>query len=398
MIGWLKKIIFILFIILIVTFIVINNQTDTNLTFWPNKVIQAGLGIVIITSFLVGFFIASIIGSYVSFKSFLKEQGLKKKNNKSESINEKIKQAQIFTCLGEDIKAIRLWNDLKKEKKLIIPYVELSKIYSSKNDFSLSLNILKEGLKVFPKNEELLFHLANINEKLGNDASCLDNYASIFDTKPCVKIATLARDVAIKINQFNDALEYQRGINSLAKSTDDATDKTTDIRFLKILKENSEGSEDRKNALEELHKSVPSHIDTALTLSDILLKNDDRQGATQVLTKLALNIKKAFVWRKIAKIWLMADEPKKAISSVNTALKETDSFEHLKSYFVAIETFMSLSMLDDAREYFQKMEDEIKEQNLKLNKNDEILINLLYSILLNNKNFKNLDFFNIIDR
>lgn len=398
MIGWLKKIIFILFIILIVTFVVINNQTNTNLTFWPNKVIEAGLGIVIITSFLVGFFIASLIGSYISLKSYIKELQLKRKNNKCENINEKITQARIYTCLKEDTKAIKLWEELKKTKALTVPYIELAKIFLSQENFNLALGTLKEGIKIFPHNEELIFYLAKTHEILGNDASCLENYARIFDTKPCITIAILARDEAIKIKQYDDALEYQKNINLLTKDKNNIDDKKTDIEFLKILKETPKESIERKQALESLHQSTPSHTETALELSEILLHDNKAQEAVQVLTKLALNIKKTFVWNEIVDIWIKANEPKKVVSTINTMLKENVFPELLKSYFLAIKTCMKLSMLDDAREYFEKMINEIKEKNFKLEKNEQILIDILYSILLNNKNFKNLDFFNIIDK
>ena len=116
-----------------------------------------------------------------------------------------------------------------------------------------------------------------------------------------------------------------------------------------------------------------------------------------VLTKLALNSKKAFVWRKIIKTWIEKEEPKKAISTINTALKETQGEELVKSYFIAVESFSNLAMQDDARAYFEMFEKYLKDNNITLNGNKKLLFDFLNAMLFNNKNISKLDLFSIID-
>ena len=115
MIGLFKKIAFIIVVILIVTFIIVNNHNAINLVFWPGKSFNTGLGIVLITSFVSGFIISAIIASYFSFKSYLKEKKLLKDKNKSQEICKKVNEARIYTCLKDLDKALKLWEELHRK-------------------------------------------------------------------------------------------------------------------------------------------------------------------------------------------------------------------------------------------------------------------------------------------
>ncbi len=405
MIGLFKKIAFIIVVILIVTFIIVNNHNAINLVFWPGKSFNTGLGIVLITSFVSGFIISAIIASYFSFKSYLKEKKLLKDKNKSQEICKKVNEARIYTCLKDLDKALKLWEELhRKDLSNIIPYIEIAKIFIEKENLNSALNILNEAKKHAENNEEVTFYLAKVHNLLKNGASSLDNYTKIYSTKPCAYIATLARDEAISIKQYDDALEYQKNIDTLSKGTtknasknEEPDDKKTDIEYLKILKETGENKELQIEKLEKLHKASPSHIKTGLTLSELLLNKGEIKPAMLVLTKLALNSKKAFVWRKIIKTWIEKEEPKKAISTINTALKETQGEELVKSYFIAVESFSNLAMQDDARAYFEMFEKFLKDNNITLNGNKKLLFDFLNAMLFNNKNISKLDLFSIID-
>ncbi|MGI6681332.1 MAG: hypothetical protein ACOX3T_07625 [Bdellovibrionota bacterium] len=418
MIKLIKKITFVLCVILVVVFIIVNNHTDTKLIFWPNKSVQTGLGIVLITSFVFGFLIATIIGSYFSFKSYLKEKKLLKERSKQETVSKKILEARVHTCLKDYDKAIKLWNDLIKiEKTFLVPYIEIAKIYIEKGDYNSSLKILQTALNFSNnnknnngnENEEVLFYLALTHNLLQNNASALNYYTRIYGTKPCALIAKLARDEAISIKQYDDALLYQKSLNSLVKdkdknaiikNDDKESDKENDIennienniKYLKILKETKDGSDEQISRLKEFHKIAPSHIDTGLKLSELLLKKEDVKQALLVLTKVATNSKKAFLWKRIIDIWIESNEPKKAISAINTAIKEANSKEMIKTYFIAIESFIKLSMLDDARAYFEMLEKYVKDNNIEFNEKEKLLFEFSNNILFSKKNISNINF------
>lgn len=343
-------------------YIVTLNNDSMTLRLTTQRSFTTTGGILFIIIFLAGFLTATAIAAVFRMKSLWYEKSLESQQAKRQKFYDGMLHARNLLAAGEFNAATEAWKKIvKSDPSDVIARVELSRCLQGNNEIHEALKELEKARARNSTNTEVLFRAAEINLALNNKTAAIDNLALILAGDPCLRAATMARDLSEELGRLNDALEYHKQAEQLGEPEDTARTIRERLHYELLAEElkheGADATESRKR-LEALLKRFPDSVGALSQLASLHVQTGDIDRAAELLVRAAHNSGDVRYWNKAVQLWLENDMADNAIAAARTATRKTKGKERLQAELELIKIYIGLNRLDDAMQHigdFKKM-------------------------------------------
>lgn len=356
--GRIIKLLFVLLIIGVVSYVFYLNPTPAEVKFGPNSFWRMPMALILIVTFCVGALTTAVFAFFVGIKLRLRSW---RENRQVEMVKNHVSlitMAREQLALG-NLPAARtaFQKVIEKDPSDIPARVLLAKTYQREGKAKEALAVLENARIEQKSNIELLLAASDINSELGNETAAHDNAALVLKLAPKNRFALerLAKS-AEKLSRFDEAISYQQQLIKASSSSEHAK-REEDLAELKLQAAKAKHQEDHvqlQRTLEEIrheHKHSPAVID-ALAMNARAL--EDYDSASKLWLKLYQETTNVRCLAEIATTWLKAEEPGKAVAVVRNAISQKGAKTDAKLFFVSL--LIQLTMLGEAKQVFDQID------------------------------------------
>ena len=338
-------------------YIVLLNRETIVIRLAPSWHVSALAGVIYLAVFAAGVVCATLVGVFFGIKSWLREQKLKSLDRQRREFYEGALAARSFTASAEWRKAAQIWESLiRKDPSDMIARVELSRCLEGAGEVREALKVLESARAVSPDNVEVLFRTAELHLALGNRTAAIDNLALILSTRPNRKAAVLARDLSEHLERYPDALEYQERLEALSSGQADLSAARACLEYKRLCAELGADSEALQRELQGLVRRYPRCAPALARLAGFEAARRETEKAAQLYIKAAHAAGDSYYWIEAARLWLEQNRPEKAIAAARSAARGASGRQRVQFELDLIRLYISLNMLDDAREALDGVE------------------------------------------
>lgn len=351
MFSKLLKIIIIIAVVAIAVLIILQNSIGVDVSITKDyKIENINLGVVLISTFILGVLFASLFAVYFSLVNFVRRKKVEYEKKQKENFIKTVLEAREAYAEGNWAQAKSIWQSLrKKDSSGILANVEISKALEADNNLKEALSVIDKARTSSPKNIEVLFRAAELNLANGNKTAALDNLALILAQKSNQKSAILARDLSEDLNRFEDALEYnEKAIE--ADSLKDYQEVKERLEYKKLLANSDLTETGRESFTKALTKFVKKHskcTDAILKLAEIEHSGGNTDRAAELLYKASQVTNSSELWHEAVGLWIEANSPDRAIATAKSAIKSTKGVDRLKTELDYIRVLITLNKNED---------------------------------------------------
>lgn len=352
---------FLLFIVAAVLYVYYLNSQTVKLAYSSSGSFEHPLGILAIGIFVAGALFASLFAMFFGFKLRWATNRLEKQQRLLKDHRKLLADARGQLALGDFSGAQgALAKIIQRDPDDVIARVLLAETFRRRNDPDAALNVLEQARIEQKKNVELLLLASDVNSELGNHTAAYDNAALILKLKPKNRFS-LERLVhsCVALGRLDDAIEYQQQLVKVL-SGDEYTQAQDGVAHLQTLAAVKRAGGDKAKLRAEIESVLRNHRDHPHALSllaELEYEDGNRDSATKLLKKLFQLTGEVIHLECIAALWLRAEEPAKALSSVRSALATvTKRQPHPEGQLFIANLLLHLEMVDEAKVEFSEVE------------------------------------------
>jgi len=323
------------------------------------------MALVLVVAFFLGVFIAAVFAFLVGIRYQMKDW----RHARLERMREN--HRHLLIAARERLAAHRFGDATDLLRKVIsedpddiIARVQLAQALFAQGKSVEARAVLDEARAEKEKNIELLFLAADIDRALGNHTGAMDNLHLVLakEGRNLRALQQLVSDYA-SLQRYEQALEQQRLLVRYAQTNAEQQqrlDRLAELELLQAQKEHGqrengqpENSGDKDAYKAALQDILSRHRDFVPALAELaLLEREDLSldTASKLLIKAYKLDPNVEYLRLIAEMFLVADEPQKAVANVRNAIgfKETSLEAHREAQLLLIALLIRLENIEEA--------------------------------------------------
>jgi len=387
MVYSIRQLLVALIVVAVAVYVVVSNSNPVSVVL-GNSTMQGSLGVVLLIAFVAGIISTSLFAILYAVRGYLRERALKIKERDRVSFYDGVIRARNFFASGEWELSRAQWERvMRKDPTNVIARIELSRSYEGAGDLQEALRVLDEARSASPENVEVLYRAAELNMSLGNKTAALDNIALILQHQPSKRSAQIARNLAVELEKFDDALLYQKTFEELGGQDIDSQEVLGAVAFKKIVKENRSSEQSGpalRDQLKELVRKYPDYTPALKRLAELEVSLGNVEGAVPLLVRVAKKKSSAAAWHEVSSLWLAQKNPERALSATKAAVKDAEGETKILAQAELVWMQIALNMLDEASSAADVLDTLIRE-TIKTKDNEYSFRQLLLRALLQAK-------------
>lgn len=326
--------------------VVLNRGTTTVFYSWSNSV-EMSLGVLVILVFVAGFVLAALIGMLYGFRAYLRERAYETKARQQTQFFTQFVEARSLTVTGEAQRARAAWEQLlRKDPTKVVARIEISKLLEAEGNIEAALRTIDEARIEAPENLEVMFRAAELYRRRGNNLAALDNLALICDRHPNKQALELARQCALDLGKFQDAVAFQQALEDLRGQSDEirAARATIERRF---LVDQTGNASDFRQKLEAHLKRYPFDYEGRALLASHYANSGEIDSAVQSYMKAGEQSGVVSYYEHA--LQLLGRAPDKALALARTVVREAPKERLLEAQLLLLRVYLDVNLLSDAR-------------------------------------------------
>lgn len=392
MLSKIIKILLLVLVIALVTYIIVFNSSSVDVSVPPDLQIKnINLGVVLISSFIIGAIFASLIAAYFSLISLFRQKRTESDVKAREKFITTLLEARTASAAHQWIKSKALWQSLaKKDPSKVLAKIETAKCLDAEGKNAEALKLIDEARAEAPGNIEVLFRAADLNLKVGNKTAALDNLNLINAADNIPRALKLSRDLAFDLKRYDEALKHNEKALAVG-SVSDYEEFQCRALFYKLKNSfKAEQPESLSEYTKELRKFVKKHSHSHLPLIELAHieeKAGNYESAAELLFKASLITGSSEYWHKSVKIWIDNSLPDRAIAAAKSAAKTTKGNARIDAEFDLIRVTLLLGKFDEAAGLLENISYLVKSLECELTPEQSDQLNILkaYGFIRNNQ-------------
>ncbi len=339
----------VLLIVAIAVLVVTRNNEPVNVNL-IGQAVQISSGLLLITTFIVGFLAASSLACFFAVKGYWRERGYQVRERRYLAFFDELLRVRGLQITGALEAARQAWERLiRQDPTDVIARVELAETCQQSGDLKQALSVLDQARALKPDNIEILMRAAHLNLALNNRTAALDNLSLILKTHATPAVARMARDLALGIQRYHSAEQYSDVLVSLgALNTSDQREAEKISLQLLLAQITSEPADRRKKELKRFTKKYPLCAEGLQALADLEAANGNTDEAAQALAEAAKVSNQVEYWHAAAKLWLQNSTPDKALAAARAAIRDSKGVGRLYAELELIRLLIVVGQLDEA--------------------------------------------------
>lgn len=354
------KFFFLLLVLFFLVYLYFSYLNPDRVTFHigGGKAFEATLATHVMVGFLFGLLISLIVGFFSDFARSFTRWKEKREERKRKEVQSMLEKARYYDSKGERDKAIELANRIiRKNPAFEDPYIFLSDVYASSNDFEKAYEILNLAEMNVGKREAFLERKAVL------DVERKDLYTAETNLKEILKINELnfkalkmLRKIYVSQKRWDEALNIQRRIVKHLKTPEEERN-LLGIKFEKIRdafeKNGPSTYETLANELREMISDDKRFIPAYILLADIYKKMGKLNDAGRVYGRGYSKTGHVIFLRKMEDLYIGRGDPG-VILKIYRRILEISPKDKLISFLYAL-LCLRLEMIGEAMDVLNQL-------------------------------------------
>lgn len=350
------KLLILFLLIALISVVFLLNPQPVTFSYGFGKAGTAPLALVLIVTFCAGLFLAGafsfVFGIALTFRHWRERKGFEQLKI---HLDQLVRAREYAACGRLDLAEDAFRRIVDQDPTRLAARIMLAETLLQQKKKTEALSVLDQVRAHEKKNIELLLLCSRINGELGNVVAAYDNLALALPLQPenAVILQELVRH-ANKLGQLEKAIEYQR---QLVKISDQASyDRQQDALAQLELDLALKSRDEKKGEIESVLRRHREYAPALAALAEIEKSSGNPDAASKLWMRAFKAGPAAEHLISVAKLWLGADEPSRAISSVKAALASVPAAKaNISSSLTLVSLLMHLEMRDEARAQLEKI-------------------------------------------
>lgn len=327
--------------------VVLNRGTVAMYYSWTSSV-ELSLGVLIIVVFIAGFLASSLVALFYGFRAYLRERSYESKMRQQAAFFHQVAEARALSAAGEPQRARSAWEQLiRRDPTRVIARLEVSKLLESEGDLEEASRLVDEIRHDVPDNIEVMFRAAELYRRRGNSTAALDNVSLICSKSPNRHALELARDCALDLGRFDEAISYQQSLETLLGHSESLRSARAAIELKFVLHQSSGNPSDLQQKLEAHLKRYQTDTAARLELARVLSEHRDLEAASLQFIQLGQQTGDISYYERA--LALYRSNPERTLAIARSAVREANAQSKLAARLLLLRVYLSLGMLSEAR-------------------------------------------------
>ena len=354
---------FLLIIILFLAFFIYFswlNTADITLYYYMGKSLTFSPAILIIGFVLLGLVIGYGAHIYSVITHGLKHWKKDREEKKQREIGS-IYREGVGRLLSGDLKKARglLNKALDRDPKRVDTLIALATLDSQEGNPEEGLSVLRKARELDPKSMEVLFKTAAIQEETGQDDEAIATYQELIALEKDNRKALRAmRDLYIKHNRWQDALDIQRRVLKAGPAASRVAEEKELLLFLRYevaRQAIADGSlNEAKSELKDILRQKDDFAPAQVSLGDAYVALNRGDDAVKVWQEGYRKLNKGVFLERLEDYYMQREDPSSLLNFFRSQGLEQGDDLIFRIFYGKL--CLRLEMIDEAKEQLQAVE------------------------------------------
>lgn len=350
---------FIFFVLFFLYFLGINPHLVT-IFYLPEQSLTYPAAVVVISCIIFGLALGFGVHVYSTATHWLKHWTRDRSEKKQREIST-IYREGVGRLLSGDLKKARglLNKALERDPKRVDTLIALASLASQEGNPSEGLELLRKAGEIDPKSIEVLFKTAVIQEETGKDEEAMASYRELIAReKDNRKALRSLRDLQIKHDQWQDALESQRQVLKAGPGANRIADEKELFLYLRYevaRQAISNGSpESAKSELKDILRQLATFAPAKVSLGDAYAAMNRGDDAVKTWQEGYKTLGKGIFLERLEDYFMEKEDPSSLLGFFRGQVLEQGEDLMFRLFYGKL--CLRLEMVDEAKEQLQAVE------------------------------------------
>lgn len=350
---------FIFFVLFFLYFWGLNPHMVT-VFYLPEQSLTYPAAMIVISCIIVGLVLGFGAHLYSTLTHWIKHWNRDRSEKKLREISV-IYREGVGRLLSGDLKKARvlLNKALDRDPKRVDTLIALANLAGQEGNSVESLDLLKKAREIDPKSLEVLFKTAAIQEETGNDDDAMASYQELIGReKDNRKALRSLRDLYIKHNRWQDALDIQRQVLKAGPGSNRVADEKALLLFLRYevaRQAISDGTpENAKSDLKDILRQEPDFTPAQVSLGDAYSAMNRGEDAVKTWQEGYKQHSKGVFLERMEDYFMEREDPSSLLNFFRGQVLEQGDDLVFRLFYGKL--CLRLEMVDEAKEQLQAIE------------------------------------------
>ncbi|MBE0575970.1 MAG: tetratricopeptide repeat protein [Desulfuromonadales bacterium] len=350
---------FIFFVLFFLYFWGLNPQMVT-IFYLPEQSLTHPAAIIVIGCILVGLILGFGAHIYSTAIQWMRHWNRERSEKKQQEISV-IYREGVGRLLSGDLKKARvlLKKALDRDPRRVDTLIALASLNSQEGNHAEGLELLRKAREIEPKSMEVLFKTAAIQEEIGDDEEAIATYQSLIALeKGNRKALRNLRDLYIKHNRWQEALESQRQVLKAGPGTNRVTEEKEmllHLRYELARQAISNGSPaEAKSELKDILNQKADFTPAQVSLGDAYVAMNHGDDAVKTWQEGYRKQGKGVFLDRLEAYFMKREDPSSLLNFFRSQVLEQGEDLLFRLFYGKL--CLRLEMIDEAKEQLQAVE------------------------------------------